>query len=248
MRVIPVMDLMKSVVVRAVAGQRADYRPVESVLCQTANPLEVAEAFRRQFGWNEIYIADLDAILADTANFETYETLRQAGFRLLVDCGLTEPSTAETALAAGADKVIVGLETWPLLASLELLVRRIGPERICFSLDLRNGEALRGFRDMISAEPIDIATAVLEAGVHELIVLDLKSVGTGSGPSTLPLCRQIRAFSETCSLITGGGIRGVDDLKILQGEGLQGVLVATALHSGAICSKQLAEAGFLTSR
>lgn len=243
MRLIPVMDLLNSVVVRGVAGQRSQYRPVESVLCQSPEPLTVAESIRRHFGLSELYVADLDAILSDSANFETYEQLREAGFGLLVDCGLHETSAAEVALAAGATKVVVGLETWPLLASLELLVRRIGAERVIFSLDLKNGEAVRGFRDMVSSDPLDIAAAVIEAGVHELIVLDLVSVGTSAGLSTLPLCRQIRSFAEQCSIITGGGIRDLNDLQSLKLDAVDGVLVASALHQGTITREGLLQAG-----
>ncbi len=245
MRVIPVMDLMNSVVVRGVAGQRSEYRPIESTLCSTPDPVSIAAGLQSHFGFNEIYVADLDAILNDAANFSIYEQLRDAGFRLLVDCGLNEPSTAEMALTAGAEKVIVGLETWPLLASLELLVRRIGAERIIFSLDLKNGAALRGFRDMISSEPLDLAASVIEAGVQEFIVLDLASVGTGTGLSTLPLCRQVRSFAEHCKLITGGGVRNVEDLCLLKNEGIDGVLVASALHQGAISREQLIAAGLV---
>lgn len=245
MRLLPVMDLMNSVVVRGVGGQRSQYRPIESVLCSNANPLSVAESLRTHFGFIEIYVADLDAILSDAANFEIYEQLQAAGFRLLVDCGLKEPGSAEMALTAGAEKVIVGLETWPLLASLELLVRRVGAERIVFSLDLKNGVPLCGFRDMISSDPLDIAASAIEAGIREMIVLDLANVGTGEGLSTLPLCRQIRSFAENCALITGGGVRDIADLEVLKNEGLDGVLIASALHNGAINREGLQSAGLL---
>lgn len=244
MRLIPVMDLLNSVVVRGIGGHRSQYLPIESVLCQSTEPRTVAESIRRHFGLSELYVADLDAILSDSANLEIYEQLRDAGFRLLVDCGLREPSAAEAALAAGATKVVVGLETWPLLASLELLVRRLDAERIVFSLDLKNGEAVRGFRDMTSTDPVDIAAAVIEAGIRELIVLDLASVGMDAGLSTLPLCRQIRSFAEHCTIITGGGVRDVSDLKAIASAELDGALIASALHCGTITRKKLRETWF----
>ena len=245
MRIIPVLDLLNSVVVRGVAGRRDQYRPVESLLCTSAEPLDVADAFRAKFGLTELYVADLDAILTDDANHAIYETLAAEGFQLLIDCGLSHGVDADIALTAGAKKVIVGLETWPLLSSLEMLVRRLGSERVIFSLDLKGGQLVRGFRDMLSTDALDVAAAVIEAGVRELIVLDVADVGLSGGVSTLSLCDQLREFSPQTSLIAGGGVRSTDDLLQLQQRGLDGVLVASALHNGAIDREQLVAAGLI---
>lgn len=239
MRIIPVLDLLNSVVVRGVAGQREAYRPVESALTQSSKPLDVATAIRREFGLCEFYVADLDAIVNDAANLELYGELRAAGFQLMVDAGLKSAADADIALTAGAHQVIAGLETWPTLASLELLINRLGPEQVVFSLDLRAGKAMRTLRDLTSDDPLDIAAAVLEAGVRELIVLDLAAVGVSAGTPTLDLCHRIREFVPNVRLITGGGIRDVEDVKTLRQQGLDGVLVASALHNGRLTREDL---------
>jgi phosphoribosylformimino-5-aminoimidazole carboxamide ribotide isomerase len=67
-----------------------------------------------------------------------------------------------------------------------------------------------------------------------MIVLDVAAVGTGRGVPTLPLCRELAARFPQLRLITGGGLRTTQDLLALNGEPLDAVLVATALHNGAI--------------
>ena len=80
MQIIPVLDLLDSVVVRGVAGQRDEYRPVESSIAPSSNPVDVAIAFRETFGLNRLYIADLDAILRSEPNLLVYGQLQQEGF------------------------------------------------------------------------------------------------------------------------------------------------------------------------
>jgi uncharacterized protein related to proFAR isomerase len=41
-------------------------------------------------------------------------------------------------------------------------------------------------------------------------------------------------------IITGGGARNIQDLKILKEAGVAGVLIATALHNGSITQHELA--------
>jgi phosphoribosylformimino-5-aminoimidazole carboxamide ribotide isomerase len=234
MRIIPVIDILNSVVVRGVAGQRSEYRPVESGICDSAEPLAVANAFRNKFGLSTVYIADLDAIQNGEPNFETYETLKTDGFELLIDSGLRNAFDAEALLMAGASKVIAGLETWPSLATLEMMLHNIGPERVIFSLDLKNGQSIRKLGDVMSDDPIDIGCAVIECGVRELIVLDLASVGVASGPTTLEICQELKDFARKLKLITGGGVRSSADLATLREAGIDGALVASALHDGSI--------------
>ncbi len=63
MQVIPVLDLLDGHAVRAVRGERTRYRPIESSLCATSEPLAVAHALLAATGARTLYIADLGAIL-----------------------------------------------------------------------------------------------------------------------------------------------------------------------------------------
>lgn len=240
MRIIPVLDLLDSVVVRGVAGHRDEYRPVESCFAPSADAVDVALAIRRTFGLNQLYVADLDAILNREPNWSVYEQLVGLDFELLIDAGVSTAVDVAGILAAGAQQVIVGLETWPLLSSLEMLLETTGEENIIFSLDLKDGQPVSRFRDMTNDDPADIGACVLEAGVREMIVLDLGSVGTKSGLPTLELCRELKEFAPKSRLITGGGVRNAEDLSQLAREPVDGVLLASALHDGSITAEDLA--------
>src|ERR1700754_4792698 len=75
MRVIPVLDLLDGHAVRAVRGDRANYRPVQSSLCATSEPLAVARALLAASGADTLYVADLGAIVAQRADTSTLAAL-----------------------------------------------------------------------------------------------------------------------------------------------------------------------------
>lgn len=239
MEIIPVLDLLNGVVVRGIAGKRDQYQPIESDIAPSADPVDVARAIRAAFDLHSFYLADLDAILDDAPNHDLYRQLAAENFDFIVDAGLRTAADADVALSAGANGVIAGLETWPLLSSLEILVRRIGSERLSFSLDLIEGAAVRSLSDLNSTDPFEIGAAVLESGVRNLIVLDLASVGISSGIKTVELCQSLKEFAPNCRITTGGGIRSVNDLSSLAESGVDACLVASALHSGAITPDEL---------
>ncbi len=246
LQIIPVLDLLNGVVVRGVGGRRDEYRPVKSVLASSAQPLDVAQAFRGRLNLTTLYVADLDGILRQQPNGEVYRQLADDGFEFWIDAGVRSLSDANRLLNAGAAKIIVGLETVPDGRLLAALVAELGASRIVFSLDLQAGRPLLGHSDWPDSSPLGIAQTVLSLGLTQLIVLDLASVGEQRGPSTLALCESIRRFAPEVRLITGGGVRNADDLRPLQAAGIDGVLLATALHNGAIgpavcCQKHFAD-------
>ena len=135
--------------------------------------------------------------------------------------------------------MIVGLETLPDARLLSALVAEFGSPRIVFSLDLQAGRPLLGNLDWLESSPLGIAQNVMSAGITQFIVLDLVSVGEQCGPSTLDLCEAIRRMAPEVRLVTGGGVRNAKDLCPLQAAGIDGVLLATALHNGAIVQAEL---------
>ena len=65
-------------------------------------------------------------------------------------------------------------------------------------------------------------------------VLDLTRVGVAAGPVTSKTCCALRAQHDWCELISGGGVRNVDDLRALERAGCDAALIATALHDGSL--------------
>jgi len=70
-------------------------------------------------------------------------------------------------------------------------------------------------------------------------VLDVARVGGTAGPDTEMLNR-IRPVVTGAALLAGGGVRGLDDLKLLDRIGCDGALIATALHDGRLTPSDVA--------
>jgi HisA/HisF family protein len=242
MQIIPVLDLLGSQVVRGVAGRRDQYRPLESRLLAGSDPLAISTAIRGAFDLCHLYVADLDAILSQQPNRSILRELSANGFSLLVDAGLQRSADADPIFELGVDWVVAGLETLQGPKELAHLIERHGSGRILFSLDLRNGRPIATPAWPI-ADPVAIARMAIEAGCRQLIVLDIAGVGVGGGVSTLTLCTQIRQAFPDVILFTGGGVRGIQDLRTLADARIDGALIASALHDGSITPSDLATLG-----
>jgi HisA/HisF family protein len=247
MQIIPVIDLLGGVVVRGIAGRRSEYRPIESKLCGSAEPAAIAQALVAHFQFEQLYVADLDAIAGAEPAWETYEQIAATGVRLLVDAGVAELPRAKALAdfsAAGQPLagVIVGLECLESPRPLREIAQAIGSERLIFSLDMQQGRPLvRGglWAQMNTGE---IAMLAHACGARRMILLDLADVGVAQGVSTAPLCAELRRTEwgaqpsgpRATQLIAGGGVRGPADFDHLAAAGYNAVLVASALHDGRL--------------
>ena len=240
MRVIPVIDLKGGQVVRGVGGRRDEYRPIESRLCDNADPETVAQAFAT-LGFREAYIADLDAIEKKVPGTFFVEKVPGTflGWRLMVDAGIGSAGDAGrlSGIAVGGRGlagIVAGLESLESPETLADICRVVEPERLIFSLDLKAGRPLTTAPAWQGLKPIDIAQIALRIGVRRMIVLDLARVGMDGGVGTEPLCRQLRCLSPQLEIIAGGGVRSAADLDSLARAGCDAALVASALHDGRL--------------
>jgi phosphoribosylformimino-5-aminoimidazole carboxamide ribotide isomerase len=237
MRILPVLDLLGGQVVRGVAGRRQEYRPVVSRLTRSSRPLDVARAFRDHFGLTELYVADLDAIAGNEPAWPTFTALREEGFRLWVDAGVRESPAGRELMECGLG-VVAGLETLAGPAVLAELVRDLG-DRLVFSLDLRGSVPLGKTDVWQGADAWSIAAQAVALGVRRLLVLDLARVGVNTGTGTDELCERLVVSYPEVEVWAGGGVRGPEDLLRLRGRGVRAVLVASALHDGALTRADL---------
>ena len=245
MRILPVLDIMGSQVVRGVGGRRHEYRPIVSRLTQSAVPLDVACAIQSQYGLNGLYLADLDAISGSQPALPLYAQLRAGGFQLCVDAGLHFADDAEPLIDAGVEEVVFGLETLEGPSELAAACNR-HQRRVIFSLDLRDGVPIGTRAAWKHGDANSVAGQAVAAGARRIILLDLARVGVGRGVGTEDLCRGLAQSHPDVEIIAGGGVRDADDLRRLHEWGVGGVLLASILHDRRITKEQLA--GFADRR
>jgi phosphoribosylformimino-5-aminoimidazole carboxamide ribotide isomerase len=156
---------------------------------------------------------------------------------VLLDAGTSDPEGARTVLAAGASRVVVGLETLRAFRDLAGIVDAAGAERVVFSLDLRLGRGVLHPALQASGpapgDPESLAARAVDSGVRTLLLLDVGRVGTGGGVD-LPLVARLRRRFPLQRILAGGGVKGRADLERLRDAGCDGALVATAFHTGRL--------------
>jgi phosphoribosylformimino-5-aminoimidazole carboxamide ribotide isomerase len=242
-KIIPVIDVLEGRVVHAVRGRRKEYQPLKSNICASTDPVDVATALKA-LGFDELYMADLDAITRGQANFSVFKNIAdRTSLELMVDAGIDTLKKAERVLENHVSKVIIGTETLPSVSLVAEAIGLFGSEKVMVSLDLMGDRVISGFELGAFKDPVTLLREFQEAGVSQIIVLDLARVGSGEGVN-MPFLREVLRNIKA-NVYVGGGVRDVKDLVELKGIGVFGVLLATALHSGKISLKELKHARLL---
>ena len=221
--IIPVIDLQAGQVVRAVRGDRQNYRPIVSALCAGSEPVTLARALLAHTGSNTLYIADLDALQGRPAQAATLRALLQAlpALELWLDAGFADiVAAAALREALGSD----GARVRPVFASESLrsrdqLLACVADGQATLSLDRRDGQRLdaAGCWDAPELWPARV------------IVMTLERVGSDAGPD-LATIADVRRRAPQAMVIGAGGIRHADDLVAAGAAGADAWLVASALH------------------
>ncbi|MBU0762973.1 MAG: hypothetical protein KKD39_08100 [Candidatus Altiarchaeota archaeon] len=223
MRIIPVLDVMGGIAVHAKKGDRSQYMPLETVVCSGCDPLKLAKAYEER-GFEEIYIADLDAITGVRPNIKKInEIASNTNLKVMADIGL---------------KRVPEYMVWdfsPIISSESLanISHVVNHEEYVFSIDTKGGSLISACGFSLG----ELTDWLRKTSFKDIIVLDLDIVGTNAGPN-LELVKKI---SERIGrgVVYGCGIRDVKDIRKLKDADAEGVLVGSAIHSGKIGEKEL---------
>ncbi len=228
MDIIPVLDLRGGIVVRARRGERDQYRPLESALSPTSDPVDVMRGFCSVYPFKTFYIADLDAIMDTGDNDVTLRRLKAAfpAAAFWVDNGVADLSAALSWLEAGLGHLVVGSESQ---RDTRLAQGVSAHDRVVLSLD---------FSEQAFHWPPALLTEV-KSWPQRLIVMTLGRVGSGAGPD-LDRLRAVRDIAQARQIYAAGGVRDRADLLALKREGIAGALIASSLHDGRLRGDDLA--------
>jgi phosphoribosylformimino-5-aminoimidazole carboxamide ribotide isomerase len=240
MRIIPVLDILNKKVVQGVRGERDKYQPIKSVFCETADILEVIDKFVNLFNFKEFYIADLDSITKNEEHFEYLENiLKKYNITINIDAGIYTLERARKIIKKGVSNLIIGTETLKSLDFIRDLKKEFNRNKVklIISIDLYKGENLTSCPEIKDLSVLETIKEFQKFDIEEFIILDLSRVGSKLGGASNLVYNVID--STNAKIITGGGINSIKEIKELDENGINGVLIATSFHNGSITPDEI---------
>lgn len=225
----PAIDLQDGRAVRLVQGD------FDSSTVFNEDPVGQARAFA-EGGATALHVVDLDgARTGEPVHAATAASIAaQFDGTVHYGGGLRSRAAIETALAAGADRLVVGTAVLQDEDLLRWAIDRLAGALVV-ALDAREGlVATHGWTRVSDRRAVDVAEGLLSTGVRHLLYTDIGRDGMLGGPNLAALAGLARAVPPL-TVIASGGIATLDDLRKLaelDAPNISGVIVGRALYEG----------------
>jgi phosphoribosylformimino-5-aminoimidazole carboxamide ribotide isomerase len=229
---LPAIDIRDRRAVRLVQGDYERERAFDD------DPVEAARRWAAQ-GARALHVVDLDGARSGRPeNLDLVEAIAsEVGVPIEVGGGLRDAEAVEAALAAGAERVVLGTAAIADPALVAALVTEHGGSRVVVAADSRGGRvAVEGWERESALEAEELIAELGERGVGTFLFTPVEVDGTLAGPAVDDLRRVADAAARAgAALVYSGGVGEVADLVALAELGLpalEGVVVGRALYEG----------------
>ena len=220
---IPSIDLMGGKIVQLVQGER-----------KALEFDDFEEWIARFSSFPLIQLIDLDAAIGTGNNRDLVRKFAHS-LPCQVGGGVRSIETAEQMLSIGARRVIFGSslirDGKPDTVFAEEVARTIGPEKLVFAIDSKQGRvAIRGWRQLTAITPLEMIVA-LERWCSAFLYTNIDTEGLMQG-IPLDTVSQLRA-STAKQLIVAGGIASPEEVDRLDALRIDAV-VGMAIYTGQL--------------
>lgn len=223
---IPAIDLLDGQAVRLFQG---DYNQGE----QVGDINAIIKRFN-QANAQYLHIVDLNGAKSGCrVNDKLIQSIAQkAEMPFEVGGGIRNMETIEAYLSYGADRVILGTAALEDEVFLKSALKRYG-DQIAVGIDCKDGYVcVSGWLSQSNVYYLDFAKQLEALGVKTIIVTDIKTDGTLSGPN-LDMLIKLRA-QTSMQIIASGGVRDLQNLIDLKAIGMDGAITGKAIYAGTL--------------
>ncbi len=230
---VPAVDLREGRCVQLVGG-----RPEEERV-SLPDPVEVARSWGER-GFAALHVVDLDAALGTGDNRGAVGRILDAvEADVQVGGGVRDETAVRELLEAGADRVVVGTRAVKDPAWLEDLAAA-RPGRVVVAADVRDDEVVvRGWTEDAGLSVDDLLARLVDLPLAGVLCTDVGREGRMEGIDRETVGRVLGAADHPVWI--SGGIRSMDDLAFLAGEGATGAVLGMALYTGALDADAVAK-------
>ncbi len=226
MQIIPVIDIKAGQAVLANQGDRENYLPLSTPLCDSSQVEDVINAYLQLSPFTRMYIADLDALMGLGNNQDLINALliRYPQLNFMIDSGSLKKCY----------NPVNNKQLTPIIGTESINQKSLAKERqlapdFILSLDFNSEHAIMG-------DPILYESSALWP--KELIIMTLALVGKSNGPDLEKLHYYCNTYPQH-NFIAAGGVRHHEDLLHLKKLGIQQVLIASALHNEILTTQSI---------
>ena len=115
----------------------------------------------------------------------------------------------------------------------EELSDEYGSERIMISLDSKDNKVvIKGWQEKIDKSPVELSAEFKEHGAGSILFTNVDVEGLLGGFYTKPV--EDLKKSVDIPIVYSGGVTTIDDIKLLNKTGVEGVVIGSALYTNKI--------------
>jgi phosphoribosylformimino-5-aminoimidazole carboxamide ribotide isomerase len=223
----PAIDILGG---KAVRLEQGDY---ERRKVYDSDPLDAARRWVAE-GATWLHVVDLDGARAGRpVNLQHLERIAaRSGVPVQFGGGLRTVDAVTSAVAAGADRVVVGTVAFTDTATLDAMVAQAG-SRVWVAVDVRaGGVATGGWLERLDKAAVEAVQDMTDHDLGGLIYTSIDRDGTLQGPDTEGLAA-VAAGASGVPILYSGGIGTLEDLEAiaaLDDHEVAGVIVGKALY------------------
>lgn len=226
--IIPAIDIIQGKCVRLTRGdfsQKKEY----------GDPLEMARMLE-DHGMKRLHLVDLDG--ARERRVVNYRILEKIALEtaLVIDAGggLRSDEDVRIVFESGARMITGGSVAVKEPAVFLGWLEKYGPQKVILGADFKAGKiAVSGWGEETALDLEEFLAGYQEKGVEKAICTDIDRDGMLGGPST-GIYTGIKQKLGSLFLVASGGISRLEDLKELEENGIDGVIIGKAIYEKRI--------------
>ncbi len=230
MKVYPAIDMRGGQVVQLVGGD-----PDNVAVQEERSPKNQAAHWRSQEA-RRLHVVDLDAALGGNDQWIHLGHILKQGLPVQFGGGIRSMVQVQKLLDLGVERVIVGtqgVEHPEWVKELALLY----PQRIVLAVDARGRDVVvKGWTEKTGKDVVAFASSLQGIGLAGFLYTNVDKEGRMEGMDA-DIIRELRDALTDGELIVSGGISTMEDLALLDGLGVDAVVLGMSIYTDAISLK-----------
>lgn len=227
MLIMPAVDIKNGKCVQLVQGEPG------SEMVKIDNPEKVAKHWE-DLGAKNIHVIDLSGTIDGETSFSAIEKiLNEVSVPIQLGGGIRDMDYARQLLDLDIERLIIGTMGIQNPETITELSDEYGSERIMISLDSKDNKVvIKGWQEKTDKSPEELSQEFKDHGAGSILFTNVDVEGLLGGFYTEPV--ENLKKSVDLPIVYSGGISTIDDIKLLNESGVEGVVIGSALYTDKI--------------